>query len=88
MLEAIPADEVDRDGEALAVRYKADRTQPGLLAVTIALHRTEGDEAHVRRSELVLVAIAEPMTRMAMEIRVRAEAAGRGINRVAWIEEG
>jgi hypothetical protein len=56
--------------------------------VTIAVHRTEGDGAYVRRSELVLVAVAEPMARAALQARVRAEAAARGIRRVAWVEEG
>jgi hypothetical protein len=87
MLETIPADEVDLDGKALAVRYRTDRGRSELVVVTVTAHRTEGDATFVRKSELTLVAVEARMTRAAMQARVRAEAARRGIQRVAWIEE-
>jgi hypothetical protein len=87
MLEAIPADQVDTDGEALAVRFRPDPYRPELLLVSIMVHRTEVDHAVIRRSELRLVAMAERMTRDAMRARVEAEAKWRAIRRVAWIEE-
>jgi hypothetical protein len=51
------------------------------------VHRTEGDHAHIWRSELRLVVIHERMTRDGMRARVEAEAERRAIHRVAWIEE-
>jgi hypothetical protein len=88
MLETIAPGEVDLDGVALAVRYQADPQQPELLLVSLQAHRTEGDPARIRRSELRCVTTREPMTREAMHLRVHAEAKRRGIERVAWIEDG
>ena len=87
MLEAIPADEVDVDGEAMAVRFRPDPYRPEMLLVSIMVHLTEGDHAHIWRSELRLVVIHERMTRDGMRARVEAEAERRAIHRVAWIEE-
>ena len=87
MLETIAPGEVDLDGAALAVRYHADPQQPELLLVSLQAHRTEGDPARIRRSELRCVTNREPMTREAMLARVHAEAERRGIERVAWIED-
>jgi hypothetical protein len=55
--------------------------------VSVTAHAIEGEPTQVRRSELALVVIAEPMTRDAMHARVEIEAERRGIERVAWIEE-
>lgn len=87
MLETIPIDEVDLHGSALAVRCRAAPDQPGVLLVTIMAHRTEGDAVFVQRSELALVTVREPVPREAVRSRVEAEAARRGIARVAWVQE-
>lgn len=87
MLETIPIDEVDLDGSALAVRCRAAPDQPGVLLVTIMAHRTEGDAVFVQRSELALVTVREPVPCEAVRSRVEAEAARRGIARVAWVQE-
>jgi hypothetical protein len=42
MLEAISADEVERHGRALAVRYRKDRDRADLLVVSIAIHDVDG----------------------------------------------
>jgi hypothetical protein len=87
MLETISIDEVDLDGSALAVRCSAIPDRPGVLLVTIMVHRTEGDAGFMQRSELALVTVREPVPREALRSRVEAEAARRGIARVAWVEE-
>ena len=86
MLETITPDEVDLNGSALAVRYQPDPQRPELLLVSMFAHLTEGDEWCVGRSELRLVVVQERMTADAMRARAAAEAARRGIERVAWIE--
>jgi hypothetical protein len=88
MLKPIPAAEVDLDGKALEVRYKENPGEPNLLTVDILAHQIDGTPADVRRSELALVALHERMTRDAMHERVEVEAGRRGIERVAWVEEG
>jgi hypothetical protein len=85
MLETITADEVDLHGTALAVAYQTDPSHPELLLVSVIAHRTEADFSRIGRSELRLVVIQERMTWDAMHARVAAEAAKRGIERVAWI---
>ena len=85
MLETIAADEVDVHGVALAVEYRTDPSQPELLLVSVVAHRTEADFSRIGRSELRLVVVQERMTWDAMHARVAAEAAKRGIGRVAWI---
>ena len=87
MLETIPADEVDQNGRALAVWYQPAPDQPELLLVSVAAHATDAESSSIRTSELRLIVIGERMTKEAMLARVAAEAAGRGIGRVAWIEE-
>ena len=87
MLEAIPADEVDLDGRALAVRYKAQPDRPDLLVVDITAHSAEGTPTYVRRAETILIAVREPMSADAMRARVEGEAERRHIGRVAWIRE-
>ena len=87
MLEAIPADEVDLDGRALAVRYKAQPDRPDLLVVDITAHSAEGTPTYVRRAETILIAVREPMSADAMRARVEGEAVRRRIDRVAWIRE-
>jgi hypothetical protein len=87
MLETMPPEAVELDDRALIVRYRTDPGRPDLVRVTITAHHTQGDPENVKSSELVLVAVAERMTREAMHARVRAEAARRAAARVAWIEE-
>ena len=87
MLEAITADEIDQDGRALAVRYQPAPEQPDLLLVSVAAHETAAESSSIRTSELRLIVIEERMTKDAMLARVQAEAAWRGIERVAWIQE-
>ena len=87
-LTAIQLDEVDLDGKALEVRYKEEPGKPDRLTVTVFAHQIEGSPGYVRRSELALIVIAKSMTRDAMHERVVVEAERRGIERVAWIEEG
>jgi hypothetical protein len=87
MLKTIPAGDVDLDGRALAVRYKDDPAHPGFLLVYITAHQTDGEPDDVRRAEIGLIATAECMSREVMHARVRAEAARREIESVAWIEE-
>jgi hypothetical protein len=86
MLKPISADEVDLSGKALEVTYRHD-AERDLLLVSVTAHAIEGEPTYVRRSEFVLVVIDEPMTRDAMHARIEIEAARRGIERVAWIEE-
>ncbi len=87
MLETIRADEIDLDGKALAVRYKEDPGQPGLVVVNITAHLTQGDPDHIQKGELDLVVVRKCMTKEAMRTRVQAEAQQRAIRRVAWIED-
>ena len=87
MLKPILADEIDLSGEAFEVTYRRDTQRDGLLLVNVIAHASEGELAYVRRSELVLVVIDEPMTHEAMLARVKSEAEKRGIERVAWIEK-
>ena len=87
MLEAITADEIDQNGRALAVRYQPAPEQPDLLLVSVAAHETAAELSSIRTSELRLIVIDERMTKDAMLARVQAEAAWRGIERVAWIQE-
>ena len=86
MLETITPDEVDLNGKALAVTYQPDPQESELLLVNITVHRTEAAASHIRTSEMRLVVFREPMTRDAIHARFVAEAAWRGIERVAWIE--
>ena len=58
-----------------------------MLLVSVAAHETEAEPASIRTSELRLIVIEERMTKDTMLARVEAEAAGRGIERVAWIQE-
>jgi hypothetical protein len=87
MLKPILADEIDLSGKALEVTYRRDTQRDDLLLVSVTAHASEGELAYVRRSEVALVVIDEPMTREAMQARVESEAERRGIERVAWIEE-
>ncbi len=87
MLEAIAADQLYRHGRALEVRYGRDPGRGDLLVVSIAAHDVDGTPDRVLRSEWVLVVAAEAMTREDMRERAGAEAARRGIARVAWVEE-
>ena len=87
MLEMITADEVDLDGRALAVWYRPAPDQPEMLLVSVAAHETEGEPSSIRTSELRLIVIEERMTKDTMLARVEAEAAWRGIERIAWIQE-
>ena len=86
MLKEIPATDVDLNGKALAVRYKKDHNRSDLFLVNIYAYATDADRDYVRRSELSLITIEEKMTADAMRTRVQAEAKGRKIERVAWIE--
>ena len=89
MLEMITADEVDLDGRALAVWYRPAPDESEMLLVSVAAHETEAEPepASICTSELRLIVIEERMTKDSMLARVEAEAAGRGIERVAWIQE-
>ena len=87
MFKTITPDEVDLNGKALAVTYQPDPQQSELLLVNVIAHRTEAAASLIRTSELCLIVIREPMTPDAMHARVTAEAAKRGIERVAWIEQ-
>jgi hypothetical protein len=87
MLEAITAEDIYQHGRALEVRYKANPGGGDLLVVSIAAHDLDATPDYVRPSELVLVVMAETMTREAMRERTEAEAARWGTGRVAWIEE-
>ena len=85
MLETITPDELELNGSALAVRYQPDPHRPELLLVSMFAHRTDVDARCFGRSELRLVVVQERMTPDAMRARAAAEAAARGIERVAWI---
>lgn len=87
MLQEITPDEVGLDGRAMEIRYHEEPGRPDLLVVSITYHAVEGGPAHVTRSEVVLVAVEERVQRRLLWSRVRAEAARRGVGRVAWIRE-
>lgn len=86
-LEVISADEVDLDGKALAVRYREDPEQPGLVRATITAYMTLGAPDQIESSAVVLVAVEQLMSRDTLHARLYAEAASRDIGRVAWTEE-
>jgi len=88
MIQQIPADEVDLNGKALAVRYKQDGRRPELLRVSISAHWTDGDLLIIRSSEMRLIVGRVCMTRDALHARVVSEAEKLAIERVAWVEEG
>lgn len=88
MIETIAPTDVDLNGAALAVRYQADPTEPERLLVSLLAHRTEGEPSRIRKYELRCILNRQPMTRAELVDRVETEAKRRGIDRVAWIDEG
>jgi hypothetical protein len=64
------------------------RSSISRLVGTLTADQIEGSPAYVRRSELALVVIAKSMTKDAMHKRYLVEAERRGIERVAWVEDG
>lgn len=88
MIQSIAPTDVDLNGAALAVRYQQDPNQPERLLVSLLAHRTEGEPSRIRKYELRCILNRQPMTRAELVDRVETEARKRGIDRVAWIEEG
>lgn len=88
MIQSIAPTDVDLNGAALAVRYQQDPNQPERLLVSLLAHRTEGEPSRIRKYELRCILNRRPMTRAELVDRVETEAKRRGIDRVAWIDEG